>query len=48
LAACEGAQVRITLEIEAEIPKGVDQATVRTVTENCRTLSFTSHGFERE
>ncbi|MFQ5473857.1 MAG: AAA+ family ATPase, partial [Dehalococcoidia bacterium] len=48
LTAIEGAHVKITMEIEAEIPKGVDQATVRAVTENCRTLNFSSQGFERE
>ncbi len=48
LAGIKGAQVRITLEIEADVPEGVDHAIVRAVSENCRTLSFNSHGFERE
>ena len=34
--------------IEAAIPDGVPDNVVRTVTENSRTLKFTSHGFERE
>ena len=38
----------VTLEIEAEIPSGVPDNVVRTVTENSRTLKFTSQGFEKE
>jgi hypothetical protein len=34
--------------IEAEIPSGAPDQVVRTVTENCRTLKFTSQGFEIE
>jgi hypothetical protein len=48
LVGLVGASVRITLEIEAEFPDGAPEAVVRTVTENCRTLKFTSYGFERE
>lgn len=40
--------VEITLEIHAEIPQGVPDQTVRTITENCRTLKFKTHGFEKE
>jgi hypothetical protein len=36
----------VTLEIEAEVAAGVPEPTVRTVTENCRTLKFRDHGFE--
>lgn len=43
-----GAEVRVTLEIEAEIPSGVPENVVRTVTENGRTLKFSSQGFEQE
>jgi hypothetical protein len=35
-------------EIDAEIPSGAPDQVVRTVTENCRTLKFTSQGFEAE
>jgi hypothetical protein len=38
----------VTVEIEAEIPNGVPDNVVRTVTENSRTLGFTSQGFEAE
>jgi hypothetical protein len=43
-----GLSVRVTLEIDAEIPAGVPDNVVRTVTENSRTLKFTNHGFESE
>jgi predicted AAA+ superfamily ATPase len=43
-----GSSVRVTLEIDAEIPAGVPDHVVRTVTENSRTLKFTSLGFESE
>jgi predicted AAA+ superfamily ATPase len=48
LSGLIGAEVRVTLEIEAEIPTGAPEQVVRTVTENGRTLKFTSQGFERE
>jgi predicted AAA+ superfamily ATPase len=48
LAGQVGAEVRVTLEIEANLPAGAPEQVVRTVTENCRTLKFDSHGFERE
>ena len=37
-----------TIEVSAEIPDGVPDNVVRTVTENSKTLKFTSHGFEIE
>jgi hypothetical protein len=40
--------VTVTLEIEAEVPAGVPENVIRTVTENGRTLKFTSQGFEEE
>jgi len=43
-----GAEVRVTVEIEAQIPEGAPDNVVRTVTENCRTLKFTSQGFEED
>jgi hypothetical protein len=43
-----GATVKVTLELEAQIPDGVPENVVRTVTENGRTLGFTSHDFEAE
>ena len=48
LAGQVGAEVTVTLEIEARLPGGASDQIVRTVTENSRTLKFTSHGFESE
>ena len=48
LTGLVGADVRVTLEIEAELEPGAPDHVVRTVTENSRTLRFTSQGFERE
>jgi hypothetical protein len=48
LTGLVGARVTVTLEIEAEIPHGASDHIVRTVTENSRTLKFTSQGFEKE
>ena len=48
LAGLGGAKVTVTLEIEAEIPAGAPENVVRTVTENSRTLKFSSQGFEGE
>jgi len=48
LAGLVGARVTVTIEVEAEIPDGAPDQVVRTVTENSRTLKFTSHGFEKE
>jgi predicted AAA+ superfamily ATPase len=41
-----GARVEVVLEIQADLPDGVPDKVVRDVTENCRTLRFTSYGFE--
>jgi len=48
LAGLVGADVTVTLEIEAKIPAGASDNVVRTVTENSRTLKFATHGFEKE
>ena len=48
LAGLQGADVRLTLEIEANIPDGAPEQVVRTVTENSRTLHFDDSGFETE
>jgi predicted AAA+ superfamily ATPase len=46
LSGLLGTRVEITMEIHAELPEGAPEHTVRTVTENCRTLKFTNYGFE--
>ncbi|MFP4174043.1 MAG: Swt1 family HEPN domain-containing protein [Candidatus Hydrogenedentota bacterium] len=48
LLALKGAKVTVNLEIQAETEKGFDSQTMRTVSENCRTLKFESHGFEEQ
>ena len=48
LAGLVGANVTVTLEIEAEIPDGAPEHVVRTVTENGQTLKFTNQAFEHE
>jgi hypothetical protein len=46
LAGLVDAEVEVTLEIAVRLPEGVSEHIVRTVTENCRTLKFSQHGFE--
>ncbi len=46
LTSLVGTNVRITIEISADIPDGVPEHVVRTVTENSRTLKFDQAGFE--
>jgi hypothetical protein len=48
LSGLVGSNVKVTLEIEASVPSGVSDDTVRIVTENARTLKFESQGFENE
>lgn len=49
LVGLVGSAVRVTLEIEAEVPGGVPDNVVRIVTENGRTLKFNGNsGFEKE
>ncbi len=48
LTSLTGCDVEIHLEISARRPEGFDEATVRTISENSRTLKFDSHGFETD
>ena len=48
LAGIIGADVRVTLEIEAKVAAGVPDRVVRIVTENGHTLGFPNQGFEHE
>jgi predicted AAA+ superfamily ATPase len=48
LSGLIGAEVKVTLEIEAQMPDGASEQVVRTVTENGRTLKFVSQGFEQD
>ena len=40
--------VEVTIEIQATVPDGFAEKTVRTISENCRTLKFTQHDFAAE
>lgn len=46
LTSADGAKVKVSLEVEAETVDGFTQQTVRTISENCRTLRVRSSGFE--
>ena len=48
LMGLPGADVEVTMEIQAVVSDGVPDDVVRTVTENCRILRFTTQGFEEE
>jgi hypothetical protein len=48
LTSLLGANVEVTIEIQANVPDGVPDNVVRIVTENAATLKFTSQGFEEE
>jgi len=43
-----GAEVEVTMEIQARVPGGIPEKTVRDVSENCRTLKFRTFEFEKE
>ncbi|MEZ5142216.1 MAG: Swt1 family HEPN domain-containing protein [Acidimicrobiales bacterium] len=47
LTGLVGADVKITVEIEAETTDGFPDTIVRTVSENAKTLKFKDHGFEQ-
>lgn len=46
LMSLEGCNVELKLEVEAIKPDGIPTTTVRTVSENCRTLKVTDFGFD--
>jgi hypothetical protein len=48
LAAVDGVELEVRLEITAVANKGFDEAKVRTVSENAQTLKFDQSGFEAE
>jgi hypothetical protein len=45
-SALQGAQVEVTMEIQAVLEEGIPEKTVRDVAENCRALKFETYGFE--
>ncbi len=48
LSTLPRASLKVSIEIEAEIPEGAPEDVQRTVSENAGVLKFDSHGFERE
>jgi hypothetical protein len=46
LTSMDGAQARISLEVDITVPNGLPHQIVRTVSENCQTLKVQSFGFE--
>jgi predicted AAA+ superfamily ATPase len=46
LTSVDGAKVTVSLEVQAESDEGFTQQTVRTISENCRTLRVRDSGFE--
>ena len=46
LMGVDGADVELTLEVSVTAPDGIPATTVRTVSENCRTLKIQNFGFE--
>ena len=48
LAALPGSKLRVSFEIEAEMPEGAPEHVRRTVSENARVPKFETQGFEPE
>jgi len=46
LTSQAGCEVEVTMEIRAKLEKGFEDSTIRTVTENSRTLKFDAYEFE--
>lgn len=46
LMEVEGSNVELTLEVNVDAPKGIPANTVRTVSENCKTLKVSDFGFD--
>ncbi len=46
LMSVDGSNVELRLEVDVTAPKGIPASTVRTVSENCRTLKVDDFGFE--
>jgi hypothetical protein len=46
MAQLPGVKITVTMDIEIDIPDGIDDDVARTVKENCKTLKFTESNFE--
>ena len=44
--AVDGSQVELKLDVDVVAPNGIPASTVRTVSENCRTLKIEDFGFD--
>ncbi|MBQ9662099.1 MAG: DUF499 domain-containing protein [Oscillospiraceae bacterium] len=47
LSSVDGCEVELSLEVSAQAADGFPQSTIRTVSENCRTLKVNTFGFEK-
>lgn len=47
ISSVDNCEVELTLEVSAQASVGFSQSTVRTVSENCRTLRVENFGFEK-
>ena len=47
LSSTDNCDVELTLEVSAHTPDGFTQGTIRTVSENCRTLHVDDFGFDK-
>ena len=47
LSMTDNCDVELSLEVSANVPDGFAPETVRTVSENCRTLRVDSFGFDK-
>jgi len=48
LTSLIGADVEVTMEVQARVADGIPENVVRTVSENCKTLKFQNQGFEKD
>jgi translation initiation factor 2 alpha subunit (eIF-2alpha) len=46
LMSIDGADVEMKLEVQVQAPNGIPSTTVRTVSENCKTLKVDDFGFD--
>jgi hypothetical protein len=47
LVSIVGSNVRVTLEIQADVPEGIPEKVERDVSENCNTLRFREYRFRK-
>jgi hypothetical protein len=46
LVGLKDARVTVTIDIQAEVPAGIDAGIVRALSENCKVLKFREEGFD--